>query len=74
MPESPTRIESGVVQTLSYEERSTLAQAIAASAATRSTLALPVSVARKSRRGCCRLRAQAVRPEKAGRAEESLIR
>src|SRR3954451_2547647 len=73
MPESPRRIESGVRQTLTYEERSTLAQAIAASAAARSTTALPVSVARKSRSGCCRLRAQAVRPEKADRADESLI-
>ena len=50
-----------------------MAQAIAASAAASSTTALPVSVARKSRSGCCRLRAQAVRPEKADRAEESLI-
>src|SRR5829696_3001763 len=50
-----------------------LAQAIAASAAARSTLALPVSVVRKSRRGRCRLRAQAVRPERADLAEVSLI-
>ena len=39
-----------------------LAQASAATAAASSTTALPVSVARKSRSGACRLRAQAVRP------------
>ena len=39
-----------------------LAQASAATAAARRTTALPISVARKSRRGPCRLRAQAVRP------------
>ena len=39
-----------------------LAQASAATAAASRTTALPVSVARKSRSGACRLRAQAVRP------------
>ncbi len=46
-----------------------LAQARAASAAARRTLALPVSVMRKSRSGACRLRAQAVRPLKVDRGE-----
>ena len=50
-----------------------LAQASAASAAASSTVALPVSVVRKSRSGCCRLRAQAVRPPNPVRSEESLI-
>ena len=39
-----------------------LAQASAATAAASRTTALPISVARKSRSGPCRLRAQAVRP------------
>ena len=50
-----------------------LAQAMAATAAARSTLALPVSVVRKSRSGACRLRAHAVRPLNADRSRESLI-
>ena len=39
-----------------------LAQASAATAAASRTTALPISVARKSRSGACRLRAQAVWP------------
>ena len=47
------------------------AQAIAATAAPSRTAALPISVARKSRSGPCRLRAQAVRPLNLVRASES---
>ena len=50
-----------------------LAQASAASAAASRTTALPVSVARKSRSGACRLRAQAVRPLNADLTRELLI-
>ena len=50
-----------------------MAQTRAATAAASSTLALPVSVARNSRSGACRLRAQAVRPSNADRTGESLI-
>ena len=40
-----------------------LIQRSAAAAATSSTAAPPISVSTNSRRGVCRLRAQAVRPE-----------
>ena len=50
-----------------------LAQTSAATAAASRTLALPVSVVRKSRSGVCRLRAHAVRPVNADRSRESVI-
>ena len=50
-----------------------LAQASAATAAASRTTALPISVARKSRSGPCRLRAQAVRPLNLDWVPESLI-
>src|SRR4051794_24930769 len=47
----PRRIESTVLQTRSYDDRSTLAQTSAAATAARISAALPVSVLRKSRSG-----------------------
>src|SRR5207244_10302189 len=61
----PSRIESVVPQTDSYDDASTFTHASAATAAARRTAAPPVSVRRNSRSGVWRLRAQAVRPEKA---------
>src|SRR5689334_14511281 len=59
----PRLIESFVPQTESYESgHGELAQTSAAMVAPSSTAALPVSVARKSRTGAARLRAQAVLP------------
>ena len=49
---------------MSYEPLSTFTHTSAATVAASSTAALPVSVARKSRIGRSRCRAQAVRPEK----------
>jgi hypothetical protein len=64
-PASPIRIESVVRQRESYDEKSTFAQTSAASVAASSAAAPPVSVRRKERSGVGRLRAHAVRPEKA---------
>src|SRR4051812_17075053 len=64
MPSLPRRIESFVVQNDSYESgHGELAHKSAATAAASNTMALPVSVVRKSRTGAARFRAQAVRPE-----------
>ena len=60
---SPTSIDRIVLQNESYECASMLIQRSAAAAATSSTAAPPISVSTNSRRGVCRLRAQAVRPE-----------
>jgi hypothetical protein len=62
MPEPPTRIDSVVVQTRSYDAGSAFAQTSAATTAARRIAALPVSVCRKERSGVCRLRVHAVRP------------
>src|SRR5262249_40618965 len=71
MPEPPTRIESVVVHTRSYEAGATVAQMSAAATAGRRTAALPVSVRRKERSGVWRLRLHAVRPLN-GAAETSV--
>src|SRR6185369_13268256 len=71
----PSLIESVVCQTSSYDDESTFTHRSAATAAPRSTAALPVSVRRNSRSGVSRLRAQAVRPEYgAGGAELAIPR
>ena len=62
MPPLPTRIDSTVVHTRSYEPASMFTQARATRAAPKRIAALPLSVRRKSRSGASRLRAQAVRP------------
>jgi hypothetical protein len=64
-PQSATRIDSSVCQTLSYEWASTLTQTRAARVAKSRKAALPVSVRRNSRSGVSRFRAHAVRPENA---------
>ena len=58
----PSRIESVVVQTRSYDAKSTFAQSSAATTAARRNAALPVSVFRKERSGVWRFRVHAVRP------------
>ena len=62
-----------MLQTRSYDDASTFAQASAAIAATRRTAAPPVSVRRNSRSGVWMLRAQAVRPEKRPGARPSAV-
>src|SRR5437773_2904325 len=64
IPRPPTRIESIVCQTRSYEDESAFTHTSAATAAASRTAALPVSVRRKLRSGVSRFRAQAVRPVK----------
>src|SRR5215218_6451384 len=62
MPSSPSRIESSVVHTDSYElGHGEFAHSRARTVAPSRTTAPPDSVARKSRTGAARLRAQAVR-------------
>src|SRR5438067_12916336 len=64
-PESPMRTERRVRQTDSYDEASTFTHTSAAIVAASRKAALPVSVRRNPRSGVSRLRAQAVRSEKA---------
>src|SRR5256885_10661151 len=64
IPRPPTRIESTVCQTRSYEDESAFTHTSAAIAAASRTAALPVSVRRKLRSGVSRFLAHAVRPEK----------
>ena len=67
----PSRIESVVVQTRSYDAKSTFAHSSATTTAARRNAALPVSVFRKERSGVWRFRVQAVRPLN-GAAETSV--
>src|SRR5438067_11077199 len=64
-PESLMRTERRVCQTDSYDEASTFTHTSAAIVAASRKAALPVSVRRNPRSGVSRLRAQAVRSEKA---------
>ncbi len=63
-PEPPKSSDSRVPHKASYDGRSTLAHASAASVAARRITALPVSVRRNSRSGVSTRRAQTVLPKK----------
>ena len=68
----PTRTETTVCQTRSYDAASALTQTRAATVAKSRIAALPVSVRRKLRSGVSRFRAHAVRPAN-GVGEDSVI-
>ena len=64
-PSPASRTDSRAPHTASYDDTLRLTHTSAATAAPSSTTALPVSVRKNTRSGVCRLRAHAVRPEKA---------
>jgi hypothetical protein len=67
-PAPPTRMDSCVCQTVSYDDASAFTHASASSAMASRTAALPVWVRRNTRSGVWRFRAHAVRPAKGGAA------